>query len=228
MERPQRQVYADSLGTLRRQLMQAGDRLTGQGRITVLAMLTRLRQLCCDPRLCCEGYTGGSCKLEACMELLREAAEGGHKGLLFSQFTSMLALLRQRLDAEGVPYYVLQGSTPKQERIRLVEAFNRDATPVFLISLKAGGIGLNLTGADVVIHYDPWWNAAVENQATDRAQRIGQKLPVQVVRLIAKDTVEETILQLQEQKRQLAQTVVKAGGSVLTELTPAEWLELLE
>ena len=162
------------------------------------------------------------------MELVREAAGSGHKALLFSQFTSMLELIRHRLEQEGIRYYLLQGSTPKEERARIVETFNADDTPVFLISLKAGGTGLNLTGADVVIHYDPWWNLSVQNQATDRAYRIGQKNPVQVVRLIARDTIEEKIVGLQEQKRQLAQSVVEGVTPSLTDLTPEELLELLE
>ncbi len=227
MERPQRQVYLSAIADLRRQLTGAG-KLTGRQRITVLSHLTRLRQICCDPRLCCEGYTGQSGKLDACLDLLREAAAGGHKVLLFSQFTSMLALIEQRLKAEGIPYYLLRGSTPKEERARLVNDFNRDDTPVFLISLKAGGVGLNLTGADMVIHYDPWWNLAVENQATDRAHRIGQKNPVQVVRLIARDTIEEKILQMQERKWQLAQQVVGQQTPSITDLTVEELLELLE
>ncbi len=227
MERPQRQVYLATMSELRSQLTGVG-RLSGKNRITVLAMLTRLRQLCCDPRLCCEGYTGASCKLEACVELLREATAGGHKVLLFSQFTSMLALIAQRLDEEGIAHYTLQGSTSKEERARLVDAFNGDDTPVFLISLKAGGTGLNLTGADVVIHYDPWWNLAAQNQATDRAHRIGQKNPVQVVRLIARDTIEEKILQLQESKWQLAEQVVGAKAPGIADLSAEELLELLE
>ena len=226
MDTAQRQVYLATLQELRGQLV-GGGRLSGQSRMTVLAMLTRLRQICCDPRLCCEGYTGESCKLEACMELVREAADGGHKALLFSQFTSMLELLRHRLEQEGVPYYLLQGSTPKEERARLVEAFNGDDTPVFLISLKAGGTGLNLTGADVVIHYDPWWNLSVQNQATDRAYRIGQKNPVQVVRLIAEDTVEERILRLQEDKWQLAESVVGVQGLSIERMSAEELLAIL-
>ena len=226
MDTAQRQVYLATLQELRGQL-RSGGRLSGQSRMTVLAMLTRLRQIGCDPRLCCEGYTGESCKLEACMELVREAADGGHKALLFSQFTSMLELLRHRLDQEGIPYYLLQGSTPKEERARLVEAFNADDTPVFLISLKAGGTGLNLTGADVVIHYDPWWNLSVQNQATDRAYRIGQKNPVQVVRLIARDTVEERILRLQEDKWQLAESVVGVQGMPIERMSAEELLAIL-
>ena len=226
MDTAQRQVYLATLQELRGQLRDGG-RLSGQTRMTVLAMLTRLRQICCDPRLCCEGYTGESCKLEACMELVREAADGGHKALLFSQFTSMLELIRHRLEQEGIPYYLLQGSTPKEERARLVEAFNADTTPVFLISLKAGGTGLNLTGADVVIHYDPWWNLSVQNQATDRAYRIGQKNPVQVVRLIARDTVEERILRLQEDKWQLAESVVGTQGLSIESMSAEELLSIL-
>ena len=227
MERPQRQVYLAAVSDLRRTIT-GGGKLSGKQRITVLSQLTRLRQICCDPRLCCEGYNGDSAKLDACMELLREATAAGHKVLLFSQFTSMLALLKERLAEEGIAHYILQGSTPKEERARLVDAFNADNTPVFLISLKAGGVGLNLTGADMVIHYDPWWNGAVEDQATDRAHRIGQKNPVQVVRLIARDTVEEKIVALQEQKRQLAQSVVDGVTPSLTDLTAEELLELLE
>ena len=227
MERPQRQVYLAAVSDLRRTIT-GGGKLSGKQRMTVLAQLTRLRQICCDPRLCCEGYTGGSAKLDACMDLLREATAAGHKVLLFSQFTSMLALLRERLEAEGIPHFILQGSTPKEERARLVDTFNADDTPVFLISLKAGGVGLNLTGADMVIHYDPWWNGAVEDQATDRAHRIGQKNPVQVVRLIARDTIEEKIAHLQAQKRQLARQVVEGATPSLTDLTPEELLEMLE
>ncbi|MBQ4613076.1 MAG: DEAD/DEAH box helicase [Clostridia bacterium] len=225
MGHAQRQVYLATCQQLRAQLR--SGTLTGQGRMTVLALLTRLRQICCDPRLCCDGYVGESCKLETCMELVREAVDGGHKALLFSQFTSMLELLAARLDAEGVAYYLLQGSTPKEERAQLVEAFNADATPVFLISLKAGGTGLNLTGADVVIHYDPWWNLSVQNQATDRAYRIGQKNPVQVVRLIAQDTVEERIVRLQEDKWELAVSVVDAVGPSIESLSAQELLAIL-
>ena len=229
MEPAQRQTYLAALAALRAELEAGrGGRMTGQGRMTVLAMLTRLRQICCDPRLCCENYTGGSCKLEACMELLKEAAAGGHRVLLFSQFTSMLELLRQRLEAEGIGYYLLQGSTPSAERAALTDAFNRDDTPVFLISLKAGGTGLNLVGADMVIHYDPWWNLSAQNQATDRAHRIGQKRPVQVVRLIARDTIEEKILQLQEDKWQLAQSVIGTGAPDVTTMSAEELLALLE
>ncbi len=226
MDDAQETVYRAALYDLQQQL-RAGQ-LGGKKRVEVLAMLTRLRQICCDPRLCCEGYTGGSGKLEACIELLRQASAGGHKVLLFSQFTSMLALIRERLDEEGLRYYVLQGSTPKEERAALVDAFNADATDVFLISLKAGGTGLNLTGADVVIHYDPWWNLSVQNQATDRAHRIGQKNPVQVIRLVARDTVEEKILRLQDSKWELARQVIAPTGEDITTMSADELLAILE
>ena len=162
-----------------------------QGRMRLLAGLTRLRQLCCDPRLCLEGYDGGSGKLEQLIELVRDMAAQGHRMLIFSQFTSMLALLEDALHEAGFETLKLTGETDKAKRMALVEQFNGGDTPVFLISLKAGGTGLNLVGADVVIHYDPWWNTAAQNQATDRAYRIGQTKGVQVFSLIAAGTIEE-------------------------------------
>ena len=138
----------------------------------------------------------------------------------------MLAILEERLREEGITFYTLQGSTSKEKRAALVEAFNQDATQVFLISLKAGGTGLNLTGADVVIHYDPWWNLSAQEQATDRAHRIGQKNSVQVYKLIAKDTIEEKILRLQESKKELADAVIRQGGSLFS-LSPEQLAELL-
>ena len=191
-------------------------------------MLTKLRQICCDPGLCYAGYQGGSAKLDGCVELILEARDNGHKLLLFSQFTSMLAVLEERLLREGVSSFLLQGSTPREERAELVRRFNEDDTTVFLISLKAGGTGLNLTGADMVIHYDPWWNLAAQNQATDRAYRIGQHNSVQVYKLIAKNTIEEKILPLQETKQSLADSVIQEGDALLTSLTPEELLEILE
>ena len=142
------------------------------------------------------------------MELIETATEGGHKILLFSQFTSMLDIIRRRLMEKGISFYVLKGDTPKTERLKLVNKFNENDTKVFLISLKAGGTGINLTGADVVIHYDPWWNESVMNQATDRAYRMGQQKSVQVYKLIVKDSVEEKIMKLQEKKSALSSLVV--------------------
>ncbi len=198
-----------------------------KSKMSVLTLLMRLRQLCCDPALCTDPYTGGSCKREACMELLTQAKAAGHRVLLFSQFTSMLDLLETDLKAAGFSYMVLKGSTPAAQRARMVNDFNAGKGDVFLISLKAGGTGLNLTGADTVIHYDPWWNVAAEQQATDRAHRIGQRNPVQVVRLVAKDSIEEKILCLQQEKRYLAEAVLSEGVSSLSALSAEELLGLL-
>ena len=193
----------------------------------VFAELTRIRQICCDPSLLFENYLGESAKRQALKGLIRQALDGGHRILLFSQFTSMLALLEQDLKEEGISYYLLTGSTPKEKRIQMVHAFNEGAVPIFLISLKAGGTGLNLTGADVVIHYDPWWNVAAQNQATDRAHRIGQTRQVTVYRLIIKDTIEERILELQNTKRDLAESILEGDSTSLSSLSHEELLELI-
>ena len=147
--------------------------------------------------------------------------------LLFSQFTSMFGLLEKDLGKRDISYYKLTGSTSKEERMRLVKAFNSDDTPVFLISLKAGGTGLNLTGADMVIHYDPWWNTAAQDQATDRAHRIGQTRDVTVFKLIAKDTIEEKIVKLQESKKELADAVLSGETRSLGSMSKEELMELI-
>ncbi|MBP3656956.1 MAG: SNF2 helicase associated domain-containing protein [Clostridia bacterium] len=193
-----------------------GGLADAQSRMKILAGLTRLRQICCDPRLCVEDYTGGSGKLDQCIELVREMNEGGHRMLLFSQFTTMLATLREALEREGFTVLELTGETGKRERMQLAKRFNEGEGDVFLISLKAGGTGLNLTGADVVIHYDPWWNTAAQNQATDRAYRIGQTRGVQVISLIAAGTVEERILRLQQAKSALSDGVLEGGENLFT------------
>ena len=200
----------------------------GQGKLAILAALTRLRQICCAPDLCFENYDGPRSKLEACLELCSGLAENGHQILLFSQFTSMLDLIRPRLDALGISSFTLQGSTPKQERARLVKAFNEGGASVFLISLKAGGTGLNLTAADTVIHYDPWWNLAAQEQATDRAHRIGQLAHVQVYKLIAQDSIEERILDLQSKKAALMDAVSGDGSAAILEMSKDDLLALLE
>ena len=199
-----------------------------QSKIEILAELTKLRQLCCDPALLYENYQAGSAKLDLCLELIQNAISGGHKMLIFSQFTTMLDGIAERLKQKNIPYYVLKGSTPKQERMQLVNTFNQDETPVFLISLKAGGTGLNLTAADIVIHYDPWWNTAVQNQATDRAHRIGQKNKVLVYRLIAQNTIEEKILRLQEKKAQLADQILGGETTKNPAFSREELLALLQ
>ncbi len=210
-EGKQDKLYRLEAEELRKRLTDgSGD----NNRFEILARLMRLRQICCDPSLCYEDYKDGSAKLETCLALVKSAAESGHKILLFSQFASMLAIIRGRLTEEGIGSYLLTGQTPAEERSRTVSAFLEDDVPVYLISLKAGGTGLNLTSADIVIHYDPWWNLAAQNQATDRAHRIGQKRQVTVYRLIMKGTIEENIVRLQDSKKMLADTVVgeTAGG----------------
>ncbi|MEC4176131.1 SNF2-related protein [Adlercreutzia sp. R7] len=196
--------------------------------VEVLAELTRLRQIALDPALVFENYKGGAEKLGAIMELVEEAVDVGRKVLVFSQFTSYLDVLAAELDRRGLAYFSITGATPKQQRVRLVNEFNADETPVFLVSLKAGGTGLNLTGASVVIHADPWWNAAATDQATDRAHRIGQRREVDVYKVVAKGTIEERIVALQQAKRDLADSVVAAsGGEALAGLTRDRLAELL-
>lgn len=196
--------------------------------VEVLAELTRLRQIALDPALVFENYKGGAEKLGAIMELVDEAMEAGRKVLVFSQFTSYLDVLSAELDRRGIGHFAITGATPKRERVRLVRQFNNDETPVFLVSLKAGGTGLNLTGASVVVHADPWWNAAATDQATDRAHRIGQNREVDVYKVVAKGTIEERIVALQQAKRDLADSVIAAtGGEALAGLTRERLAELL-
>jgi SNF2 family DNA or RNA helicase len=181
--------------------------------ITILDALLKLRQVCCDPRLLPVGSGGGrdarSAKLDMLMELLPELLEEGRRILLFSQFTSMLSLIEQALQGAGIRYCKLTGQTRKRDQV--IDSFRHGEVDLFLISLKTGGVGLNLTEADTVIHYDPWWNPAVEMQATDRAHRIGQEKPVFVYKLITEGTVEEKILALQAKKQQLANRVYGSG-----------------
>lgn len=211
----QRRVYDAALMDARRMMDEADERggLQKEG-FRMLAALTRLRQICCHPALCYEGYQGSSGKLELLMELMGSLLDGGHRILLFSQFTSMLALVRRRLAEQDIEYLYLDGGTPAKDRLALADRFNAGEAPVFVISLKAGGFGLNLTGADTVIHYDPWWNPAVEEQATDRAHRIGQSRHVTVYRLIARDTIEEKVAALQERKRELIDAVIRPGDAL--------------
>ena len=224
-EGEQRKLYDGQVVRMKRMLASSGQ--SGEDRIRIFAELMRIRQICCDPALIFEDYRGGSAKRAACMELIQNAMGGGHRMLVFSQFASMLALLEEDLNKAGISYYKIIGSTPKEQRLRLVRAFNDDDTPVFLISLKAGGTGLNLTGADVVIHYDPWWNLAAQNQATDRAHRIGQKNQVTVYRMIVKGSIEEKILAMQEAKKDLADAILSGESESLFTLSNEELMELL-
>ncbi|MBR5345302.1 MAG: DEAD/DEAH box helicase [Clostridia bacterium] len=191
----------------------------GRGRIEVLAAITELREICCHPALVMDGYTGASGKLAMLSDLLPGALAAGRRVLLFSQFTSMLKLIRRHLETDGIRCLYLDGDTPAERRLDLTERFNAGEGDVFLISLKAGGTGLNLTGADLVIHYDPWWNPAAEDQATDRAHRIGQTRQVEVIRLITHDTVEEQVAELGERKRKLFDRLITPGEEMVTALT---------
>jgi len=208
----QQQVYAQVLEASRKEVMDSvGTQGLARSRMVILTALLRLRQVCCDLRLLkleqVDPVTASG-KLELFSELLEEVIDGGHRVLVFSQFVSMLSLIRERLDNEGTAYCYLDGAT--RNRAEVVTRFQTDATiPVFLISLKAGGVGLNLTGADTVIHFDPWWNPAVEAQATDRAHRIGQTRVVTSYKLITRDTVEEKILKLQARKREMIEATLE-------------------
>ena len=240
LSREQRRLYDGAEQRLREDLnaqkRQNASRANRRGHIPdaeksaveVLAELTRLRQIALDPALVFENYKGGAEKLGAIMELVDEAMEAGRKVLIFSQFTSYLDVLSAELDRRGIGHFAITGATPKRERVRLVNEFNGNETPVFLVSLKAGGTGLNLTGASVVVHADPWWNAAATDQATDRAHRIGQSREVDVYKVVAKGTIEERIVALQQAKRDLADSVIAAtGGEALAGLTRERLAELL-
>lgn len=215
----------DIKGEINKDIQEAGFE---RSRIKILAALTRLRQLCCHPSLFVDNYQGESGKMQLLEEILQESIEGGHRILLFSQFTGMLQLIKKRLEELKISLLYLDGATPVTERGYLVNSFNEGVGKIFLISLKAGGTGLNLTGADTVIHYDPWWNPAVEEQATDRSYRIGQKKSVYVMKLVARGTIEEKILALQERKRQLMDAVIQPGETLLTKLTQEELQALFE
>ena len=208
----QKRIYEASTEQIRRSLAVRSEQEIRESRIQILAELTRLRQLCCSPELVYENYHGGSGKTDACLELLQNAVDGGHHVLVFSQFTSMLELLQKAWARTGGDYLYLSGKDSKRARQQMVERFQRGEVPVFFISLKAGGTGLNLTAADIVIHVDPWWNVAAQNQATDRAHRIGQEKVVSVMKLVARDSIEEKILRLQQKKAALADSVVEGEG----------------
>ncbi|MFR5170655.1 MAG: DEAD/DEAH box helicase, partial [Clostridium paraputrificum] len=204
---------------------------SSKGNINMLTFITKLREVCLDPSLIIDDYNGGSGKVNALMELLDNYIEGNKKILVFSQFTSALKNIEQNLEEKGINYIYLDGSIGSKERVELVKKFNEEPLiSVFLISLKAGGVGLNLTSASVVIHFDPWWNPAIENQATDRAHRFGQKNVVEVIKLISKDTIEEKILLLQEDKKELIESLMdekEMDGKKFKRLSEDEILSLL-
>ena len=227
LEGEQRALYEASVSKLRSSVSTSSNAELKSEKMQILAELTRLRQLCCDPALLYKDYNEGSAKVEMCVDLIRRAIDGGHKILLFSQFTSMLDILQRRLKQEGIEFFSLVGSTPKELRIQMTEEFNTGNVPVFCISLKAGGTGLNLTAADIVIHFDPWWNVAVQNQATDRAHRIGQKHVVTVYKLIASGTIEENIMRLQEKKQRLAEQLLSGDEFNSMSFTKEDLLQIL-
>jgi SNF2 family DNA or RNA helicase len=226
----QRNVYQQVIEASRKEVLDAvGAQGLAKSRMVVLSALLRLRQICCDLRLLkLDGVeaANASGKLDLFGELLEEVIDGGHRVLVFSQFVSMLMLLKEKLTAEGIAFCYLDGSTT--DRAAVVERFQTDdAIPVFLISLKAGGVGLNLTGADTVIHFDPWWNPAVEDQATDRAHRIGQTRVVTSYKLITRDTVEEKILTLQHRKREIIKATLGSEEELAAALNWEDIQELL-
>ncbi|MBP3879118.1 MAG: DEAD/DEAH box helicase [Lachnospiraceae bacterium] len=227
MEKKQQELYDGQVVRMRKKLQTVDEADFRKGKIEILAELTHIRQICCDPSLLFEDYDGQSAKKELCLELIDSLIDGEHRALIFSQFTTMLEKLEAELKKRGITYYKITGATPKERRVELVREFNEGTVPLFLISLKAGGTGLNLTGADVVIHYDPWWNLAVQNQATDRAHRIGQTKVVNVYKLIVKGTIEEKIVEMQESKRQLADDILQADGVSSASISREELLELL-
>lgn len=199
-----------------------------RSRIQILSALTRLRQICCHPSLFLENYTGGSGKLDLLLEIIDELIDGGHRALIFSQFTGALKLIRGMLKDKDISSFYLDGAVKTPDRAAIVNRFNEGEKSVFLISLKAGGTGLNLTGADTVIHFDPWWNPAVEDQATDRAYRIGQENRVQVMKLITKGTIEDKIYKLQEKKKELIGSLLKPGETFISKMSREEIMALFE
>ncbi len=228
MGEEQKNIYLNYLAQTKKELAEQID-LNGYERsqMQILAALTRLRQICCHPSLFIEGYKDESSKLEQCMEIIQEATDSGHKILLFSSYTSMFEIMEKKLKENDISYYKLTGATKVDDRIKMVDEFNKNPeVQLFLISLKAGGTGLNLTGADMVIHYDPWWNLSTENQATDRAYRIGQKNNVQVYKLITKNSIEEKIYELQQKKSLLIDNVLDTKASFINKLSKEEIMNL--
>ena len=225
----QRRVY-DAALLQKRERVNAllRERGMAKGRAEVLSAITELRQICCHPALCLPDYAGLSGKMELLMDILPGALAAGRRALVFSQFTSMLHLIEKRLSQAGIPYLYLDGETPAAQRLDLTRRFNDGETDVFLISLKAGGTGLNLTGADLVIHYDPWWNPTAEEQATGRAHRIGQTKKVEVLRLVVHNSIEEQVLRMSARKRRLFDQLITPGEEMPTRLTDKDILSLFD
>ncbi|MFZ3580094.1 SNF2 helicase associated domain-containing protein [Virgibacillus sp. DJP39] len=224
----QKKLYAAYLAKLRHDTLKHLDKDTlRKNRIKILAGLTRLRQICCHPALFVDGYQGSSAKFEQLMRIIEEARLSGRRVLIFSQFTKMLQLIGKQLSIQGLSFLYLDGQTPSKERLQISNRFNAGESNLFLISLKAGGTGLNLTGADTVILYDIWWNPAVEEQAADRAHRIGQTSEVHVIKLVARGTIEEKINILQDKKRHLVEEIINPDEKVPSSLTDDDIKEIL-
>lgn len=233
MKGKQKQLYSFYVKAIKNQLNEnKSSEKSGRDKINLFAYLTKLREICLDPSLVVPDYTGGSSKLTVVKEIVKDASESGKKILLFSQFTSVLQKIEEDFKKEDISYLYLDGGTSAKDRVERVKKFNEDSNiKVFLISLKAGGVGLNLTSASMVIHFDPWWNPAVEDQATDRAHRFGQENKVEVIKLVAKDTIEEKIVLMQEDKRELIQSLIDGktmDGKGLKRLTEEEISKLFE
>lgn len=219
----QRSVYLSYMNNIRGDLFgDIKEHGIEKSRMKILTALTRLRQICCHPSTFISNYTGGSGKMDLLLQQLDNAIANGHRTIVFSQFTQMHDIIRKELDERSIEYFYLDGSTNPKDRLRMAKDFNEGQKQVFLISLKAGGTGLNLVGADTVIHYDPWWNPAVEDQATDRAYRIGQKNNVFVLKLLTRGTIEEKIYRLQQKKKELSDFVIQPNGVFLNSLTEDE------
>ena len=230
MEEEQQKIYLSYLAQTKKEIAEKlSDNSFEKSKFKILMLLTRLRQICCHPSLFIENYNGDSGKIKQCMGLVKDAIDSGHKILLFSSYTAMFEIIEKQFQKLDIKYFKLVGDTPVNKRIEMVEDFNNNKDiKVFLISLKAGGTGLNLTSADVVIHYDPWWNVSSENQATDRAYRIGQKNSVQVYKLITSNSIEEKINKMQEQKEKLSKDVLSTEETFISKMSKKEILDLFE
>ena len=228
MEEEQEKIYMSYMAEAREEVKnEIGIEGFEKNQMKILALLMRLRQICCHPSLFIDNYSNGSGKLNQCMEIIKDAVQGNHKILLFSGYTSMFDIIEKELENENIKYFKLTGQTKVSERIELVDEFNENKDiKVFLISLKAGGTGLNLIGADMVIHYDPWWNISAENQATDRTYRIGQKRNVQVYKLITKNSIEEKIYELQQKKAKLVDNMLSTNETFISKLSKDEIMDL--
>ena len=227
MEDEQQKIYLSFLTQTKKFVKELDNNSFEKNKLKIFELLMRLRQICCHPGLFLENYNGGSGKLKQCIDLVKDAIESDHKILIFSTYTSMFEIIEKELDKLDIKYFKLVGETPVSKRIDIAEEFNsNDEVKVFLISLKAGGTGLNLTSADVVIHYDPWWNVSSENQATDRAYRIGQKNSVQVYKLITSNSIEEKIIKIQERKEKLSKDILSTKEKFINKMSKEEILEL--